>query len=1011
MYNKIVKIIVKGKIKLKKKHMIMIIILIIFIIWGIPTIILFNIGKKNIRTNNFNTMKKNGIYNVSDLYKTVKKELIYQINIESNIIYSNILPVSITIENFDLSNTYEIKAYIDDKENIIEQINDKNKEISIGLEEGKHNIKFEIYQNNEKVAENTMDIFCVIPYKKQFLDEYSNVGISTHYIKNYDDIGESLELLKSLGVKSIRNSIKWSQINKNNQYNFENIDYWMDKLKKEDIKVLAILLDDTVDKIGNDYQISNENEFEGFSEYINQVIEKYNNNIVGVEVWNEPNIKWTSDDAKMWYTRIVEATRKNTSKKVIAGSTATPYQTSKSEEYIKSISKLGSYSNSNAFSYHIYSHSNDMKWLKEKNASHKETANSLGGFQYLYITEYGVNDTNITSDKEKSQKIVKQTINNISQGVHTEYLYNFIDDSENVRYGLLTKENTPKDSYFAMKNYLQNTNGAEYIGKLNLLEGLETHIYDKDGTPLLITWSNDTNKNIEINYNGFVAKDLYGKEIEPNENGKIVITNSPVYIYNLDSKYYYETISNLIETKYSEFKQKYKEYIKEIPELTTQIERMEEYIENIGKSQNTISETSSIEAMKKHYELGNIILKAYEEEKIDIEKEKLSSILDELNDIGNSYEDLVTVTAQTRNIKLDETKDSIEKIEQLINNNIDLNIIYPNKILEFSKDCYEKAEYINKLEEENDIKTGLIVSNNLHSQLLANWSNKFAQIYINQYVKEYIKNNPVTIEYSETGLTNKDVKATLKTNANIEITNNDGKNEYTFITNGIFEFEYKVRGKEFSIIAKVDNIDKEAPTITGVQDGKIYTDSVTPKITDKNLDIIELKLNGEKIEKYTTNTILTEEGFYEIIAKDKAENISNIKFQIIVNYDNRYRIEKDIIKNISGNTTKSEFDEKINLNIKYKILRNEKEMGTDDKIATGDILETQVGDRYTLIVTGDINKDGQVNIKDFIKMKIYLLDSNNLDETEEIAADCDLDEKKIGVKDYIRLRLIILMNM
>ena len=136
-------------------------------------------------------------------------------------------------------------------------------------------------------------------------------------------------------------------------------------------------------------------------------------------------------------------------------------------------------------------------------------------------------------------------------------------------------------------------------------------------------------------------------------------------------------------------------------------------------------------------------------------KDFTSRVIEEL---AEAYESLLLVEELTI------TKQKIEETENLINTNTDVEIIYPTKILQFSKDCYEKADYINSLEEQNDIKAGLIISNNLHAQLLADWANKFASIQINNNINEYIAQNPVTIEYSETNITNKSVKATIKTN-------------------------------------------------------------------------------------------------------------------------------------------------------------------------------------------------------------------------------------------------------
>jgi len=99
------------------------------------------------------------------------------------------------------------------------------------------------------------------------------------------------------------------------------------------------------------------------------------------------------------------------------------------------------------------------------------------------------------------------------------------------------------------------------------------------------------------------------------------------------------------------------------------------------------------------------------------------------------------------------------------------------------------------------------------------------------------------------------------------------------------------------------------------------------------------------------------------------------------------------------------------LKTQYEIIRNDRNLEDDDIIATGDILKTSTGEKYTLIVTGDINKDGDVNIKDLIKMRKYLLERNNLDETEKLAADCNLDGDDINIKDFIRMRIIALTKV
>ncbi len=276
-------------------------------------------------------------------------------------------------------------------------------------------------------------------------------------------------------------------------------------------------------------------------------------------------------------------------------------------------------------------------------------------------------------------------------------------------------------------------------------------------------------------------------------------------------------------------------------------------------------------------------------------------------------------------------------------------------------------------------------------------------------IEEYLANNPVEIKYSETEITNKNIVATIQTNAEIQITNNNGNKEHTFEENGTFTYGYTIKGQAFTKTAEVKNIDKGNPKITGVENGKIYKPEIEINVIDENLSEVKIILNEEEIE-YKPNMKLEEEGFYTITAKDKAGNITSINVGIFSEHK-EYQIKEETIQNIINNTKRIDFEQKLNLKTQYEIIRNDRNLEDDDIIATGDILKTSTGEKYTLIVTGDINKDGDVNIKDLIKMRKYLLERNNLDETEKLAADCNLDGDDINIKDFIRMRIIALTKV
>lgn len=206
-------------------------------------------------------------------------------------------------------------------------------------------------------------------------------------------------------------------------------------------------------------------------------------------------------------------------------------------------------------------------------------------------------------------------------------------------------------------------------------------------------------------------------------------------------------------------------------------------------------------------------------------------------------------------------------------------------------------------------------------------------------------------------------------------------------------------------------IDKTNPVILGVSEAQTYKHSITPNILENNLAEIKLLCNGQVVENYQQGQEITAEGIYQLSVIDKAGNMTTVNFQILEPTDEDYKIEEGIIKNINNNTTLSEFKEKlqIQINEKFEITREETKLEENEIIATGDILTTESGKKYTLIVTGDINKDGDVDIKDIVKLRKYLLYKNGiLDEIEMISADTNLDGKEITIKDLVRMRIIVL---
>ena len=889
-----------------------------------------------------------------------------------------------------------------------------NYKLKISLNKEIENIiSIQIYKEDKELLNWNKNIMYINPIQKQFLSEIDFNGIQDHLTLNDYDLDKEIKLLDALGINHIRTNIRWSAIGGYNrdEFNYEFYDKRVEKINKNNIHILAIL-DAPTNYFGEDKIISTEEEENKYLNYAVKTAENFEN-IDTFEIMNEPNFYYNTEKGYQWYSRVtIDVKKALTNKNIISGGTVL----TGSQKFIRELYKNNADKYLDGFAFHLYDNNSNDKNNKELNFKYKsnlknfnELKNEYGGFYKYLLTETGVpkiDSLNITEELQASY-LIQQSVLSDNYNIEERYIYNFRNTSEKNSdseefYGLLQYDYTPKPAYYTMKNYYENTNGAEYIGTVNLADGLETHVYDKDGKTKIITWSTNTNNTISIPYKNFTASDMYGNAIE-NTDGTLKITSSPVYLDNVSTKYFYEAISNTALQKYTEFEEKFIAELKSVDGLQEQIDKLKNYMSSIANNKAETQE-KSIEMMHEHFYLGTMILDSFNKDKLNVEYVKVSSMLDMLNDIGNSYEDLLTVSATSREAYYKETEKLLNKAETTINNNSDLNILYPRKILDFAKELHDKSKYIIGLEEENDIKTGLIVSNSLHAYYLADWANDFANIYVNKYIKE----NPVTVSYSNTDeFTNKDITVTLNIGSDSKVINNEGKNTYTFNKNGTFTFEYERRGQAFKQEITITNIDKEAPIISGIVNGKIYTNSVKPVITDKNLAKVEVLFNGISIQFNSGNT-LKEEGIYNITATDKAGNSTSIEMYIVEKGKDGYVVDGEHILNVRQETKVEQFAKKFNLSTEYTIKRNNNNLLKTDIIATGDILQLKNGSEYTIIVAGDINRDGKVTTYDLSTFRRYILNLREFDKLEELAADINVDKQELGVKDYTRMRIEIL---
>ena len=639
---------------------------------------------------------------------------------------------------------------------------------------------------------------------------------------------------------------------------------------------------------------------------------------------------------------------------------------------------IAAYSNININGFNLWGYDTD-NFCDEERQAYKELV-----YPWLNYTEEGT-----TGEDGYTTRLYKGTYTatvTLPNGKTKDIEFTVSDDtSDTVEVIINSKITDVKIKQQPSKlKYYRNDN-------IDLTDGILEISYD-DGTAKEIQM-NDSN----INVSGFDSSSLGKQTIRLNYEGhevhfdvnieekkETLIKNSIINIENcnknIKENYNYIANNNNILSKYNDM-----------------ISKLEELKNNI----NDIDNSKINNAYKSEYDLILEIIKEYCQNAISLKEEELKNVVNSIIESTNNYMELYKYYFDNDTINNDEIANSLNEIIDKYNENNDINVsfeeYYINQIKElYNNDITGNNNYANYLNKKRILNTIDIISYTLENK-------------IKETAQKESQTIGITYNTNLNTLTNKDVIAQIKLpNSKSSIESNPNNEKYTFTENETKNITINIRGYKYNYNIKVTNIDKTPPQITGIeQDGK-YKESVTPQITDENLSEVKLIKDGQEVENYKQNTAITQEGIYQLKATDKARNETSINFVIAYPEDEKYKIENNTIKNIKGETSVEKLKGKLQVDEKYTIKRKDTEIQNSDNIATGDILETESGNKYTLIVRGDLNKDGSVDIKDLVKMRRYLLLGNSLDESEVMAADTNLDGKEISIKDLVKMRIILL---
>lgn len=124
-----------------------------------------------------------------------------------------------------------------------------------------------------------------------------------------------------------------------------------------------------------------------------------------------------------------------------------------------------------------------------------------------------------------------------------------------------------------------------------------------------------------------------------------------------------------------------------------------------------------------------------------------------------------------------------------------------------------------------------------------------------------------------------------------------------------------------------------------------------------------------------------------------------------------YAVTNEMIANISAGTKISQFLDGIKEKEYVQVFQDGKQISAENSIATGMevrlLVNGQTVKSLSVVVTGDINGDGNITLSDMLMIKSHVLGKTTLSGAAALAADTN-DDKALSITDFLQIKAHIL---
>ncbi|REF36741.1 sugar-binding protein [Thermasporomyces composti] len=344
----------------------------------------------------------------------------------------------------------------------------------------------------------------------------SPFGMSVHFLRpnwGYPSFG-AVALAAKAGVATTREDASWNAIERTKgEYTFDEFEQLNTALDAHDITWLPIAVYTNPHYDNNATPYSDEGR-EAFATYTAATIEHFGDETPWVEVYNEFNIPnfgdigdGPADNRADYYFPLLKRTYEKVKAQdpdvtVVGGATAgVPL------DWLEELFQLGGLDYMDALSVHPYVYPAEPEQIGESLAQLDALVRRYndGEPKPIWITELGW-PTHVTSrgvsEATQAAYIVRSHVVAFSKGVERFYWYDFMNDGLDTSYnehnfGIIRNGAdpagawTPKPAYVSYAAMTRLLTGATYQREENVVDGVHSHVFAKDGSDIRVVWSDE----------------------------------------------------------------------------------------------------------------------------------------------------------------------------------------------------------------------------------------------------------------------------------------------------------------------------------------------------------------------------------------------------------------------------------------------------------------------------------------------------------------------------------------